>query len=132
MFKPSDDQPGKEIETIIGPTVQVEGNFNSRGNIMIEGAFKGTLKTAKNIKVGERAVIQANISAENALIAGEIKGNLKIKGILEVKKTAKIIGDIETKIITVESGALINGKFTMLKDEPEASKTLPAENNKKK
>jgi len=117
MFKPNEEPTNKEIETIIGPSVQVEGNFNSKGNVVIEGGLKGTLKTVKNIKIGDDAKINANIAANNAIVSGEVKGNLKIKGALEIKKTAKITGDIETKLLVVENGALINGKCAMAKDE---------------
>ena len=89
------------------------------------------IKTAKNIKIGETAHISANISADNAIIAGEIKGNLKVKNTLEVKKTAKIIGDIEAKLMSVENGALINGKCIMIKEESEPPKTEEVNNKKK-
>ena len=117
MFKPSEEPISKEIETVIGPTVQVDGNFNSKGNVVIEGGLKGTLKTNKNVKIGDNAHINANITADNAIVAGEIKGNLKIKGALEVKGSAKIIGDIEAKVLSIENGALLNGRCTMIGEE---------------
>ena len=131
MFKSTDEPTNKEIETTIGPTVQVDGNFNSKGNIVIEGSFKGSLKTAKNIKVGDGAQIHANVGADNAIVAGEIKGNLKIKGALEILKTAKITGDIETKLISIENGAIVNGKCTMTKEESELAKPAEADAKKK-
>jgi cytoskeletal protein CcmA (bactofilin family) len=125
MFK--ENQPVNETDTIIGPSVKVEGDFITEGNIIIEGIVCGTVKTSKNLKIGSTSKIFANIWAENALIAGEIQGNLTITGKLEITPTAKIFGDIKTSIISISSGAIINGKLQMADNKnksvkPELSK----------
>lgn len=103
----------KKIETIIGPSVKVEGNFKGEGDLLIDGVLIGSLETENNLKVGSGAVIEANIRANNAFISGKIKGNLNIKGKLEVADTAVILGDIKTQILSIESGAKIQGKISM-------------------
>lgn len=107
MFK---DKNSDEIETIIGPSVQVEGNFVANGNIAVEGTVAGSIKTAKNLRIGKNAKIFANITAANAVIAGEVQGNIKIQENLELTESAKIFGDIKTKIISVAAGASMHGK----------------------
>lgn len=128
MFKePSASEAGaNETDTIIGPSVKVEGNFVTEGNMIIEGVICGSIKTAKSLKVGPTAKIFANIVAHNALISGEIQGNLNISGKLELTDTAKIFGDIKTSILSVASGATINGKCQMTdkskSTQPESAK----------
>ncbi|MFA6227687.1 MAG: polymer-forming cytoskeletal protein [Patescibacteria group bacterium] len=112
MFK--ENQPLiNETDTIIGPSVKVEGDFITEGNIIVEGMICGTIKTSKNLKVGPDSKIFANIGAENALVAGEIQGNINIKNKLELTSTARIYGDIKTGILSIAGGALVNGKCTM-------------------
>ena len=111
MFK--ENQINNETDTIIGPSVKVEGEFVTEGNMIIEGVICGMIKTTKNLKVGENSKIFANIYAENALISGEIQGNIVILGKLELTPTAKIFGDIKTSAISIENGAILNGKLTM-------------------
>lgn len=103
----------KDVETIIGPTVKVEGDFRADGNVIVEGQVVGSFKTKKNLRVGESAKIKANVEAENALVAGEIKGNLCIKNHLELLVNARIKGDIQTQILTMETGAQVNGNIKM-------------------
>lgn len=103
----------KEVETIIGPSVKVEGDFKADGNIIIEGQLSGNVKTKKNLRIGEGAKIKAGIEADNAWIGGEVNGNLKISGQLDISPNAKITGDIEASILTVETGAKINGNVKM-------------------
>jgi len=45
MFKEKDSFADGGVDTIIGPTVNVEGNFAGEGNIIIEGEVKGSIKT---------------------------------------------------------------------------------------
>ena len=107
MFKEKD---GDSVETVIGPSVHVEGNFVANGDIVIEGLVSGSIKTEKNLRIGKDAKVYAKISAANAIVAGEIQGNVKIKESLELTSTAKIFGDIKTRTLTVAPGASINGR----------------------
>ena len=109
MFKQEHNRTD-EVATIIGPSVQVDGNFVANGDIIVEGSISGSIKTEKNLQVGAQAKIFANISAANAVIAGEIQGSLKIKDNLELTSTAKIFGDVKTQTISIESGAVLHGR----------------------
>lgn len=128
MFKKEEEQYIDEIETIIGPSVKVEGDFSAAGNVVVEGTVFGSLKTEKNLKVGEGAKIFANVSCGSAFIAGEMQGNVKIKDNLELTSTAKIYGDIKTKTIIIARGATVFGKITA----GEEKKTKIEKNDKEK
>ncbi|MBI4276767.1 polymer-forming cytoskeletal protein [Candidatus Uhrbacteria bacterium] len=134
MFKssPLDMTTKSPAETIIGPSVKVDGDFTGQGNIIVEGIVHGNVKTDHDVRVGEQAKIQAHIRAANASVAGEVRGNIKVKDRLELASTAKVFGDIETKVIQVASGAVINGKLTMTKDLPPDFAPPPEEPLKKK
>ena len=120
----------KTIETIIGPSVKVEGKFKGEGDLVIEGILIGDLQTKNNLKVGQNAVVDAHIKANNAFISGKVKGNIIVKGKIEITGTAVILGDIKAQIISIESGALVQGKLNMpvgnISTEQEA--TAPEEN----
>ncbi|MDX9778788.1 MAG: polymer-forming cytoskeletal protein [Patescibacteria group bacterium] len=101
----------KDAETIIGPSIKVKGNFNGKGDIVIEGILEGSLKTDANVFIGEKARVNANIEASEAFISGEISGNIKIKKYLAIGKSAKITGDVQCGEISIERGALIGGQI---------------------
>lgn len=102
-----------EPETVISASVKVEGDFVSQGNVLIEGVVEGSLRTDKDLRVGERASITADVSAENATVAGEVHGNVSVSERLELEPTARVMGDIRTKVLVVASGATINGSVAM-------------------
>ena len=102
-----------EVETIVGPSVNVEGDFASEGNIVVKGTVSGSVATTKFLLVEEGAKIVANVRAGSAKIAGEVRGNMKVSDSLELTATARLLGDIEVKTLAVEAGALIYGRITM-------------------
>ena len=109
MFKKED---GDNIETVIGPSVQVEGNFVANGDVIIEGTVSGSIKTEKNLRISEGAKVFAKISAANATVAGEVQGDIKVEGTLELSSTARIFGDVRTKTLNIAAGASLHGKCT--------------------
>lgn len=102
-----------EVETVVGPSVNVEGDFASEGNIVVKGTVAGSVHTSRNLAVEPGAKITANVRAGSASIAGEIKGNMKIKETLTLASTARVMGDIEVKVLVIEAGALVFGRIQM-------------------
>ena len=102
-----------EAETIIGESVQVKGQFENNGNVVINGSLDGEMKTKGAILIGEKAKITANIQAEEMVVEGDVKGDIKVFGYLSIKETAKILGDIECLQISIEKGAEINGNLSI-------------------
>jgi cytoskeletal protein CcmA (bactofilin family) len=107
MFKKEEGAAGNE--TIIASGVKVEGDFSSPGNVRIEGTVIGSVKAEGDLIITETAVIQADVTAANAIVAGEIKGDLTTGEKLELLGTAKIHGNINCRTLTVEAGAAISG-----------------------
>ena len=102
-----------EVETVVGPSVNVEGDFSSEGNIIVKGSVSGSVHTSKYLSVEPGAKIMANVRAGSAKISGEVKGNVKVKDLLELTSSAKVIGDIEVKTLVIEAGAILYGKVVM-------------------
>ncbi len=101
------------VETVVGPSVVVEGDFSSAGNILVKGTVCGNVKTGELLTVEEGAKILANVKARNAVISGEVKGNVRVEDRLELHQSSKIRGDIGCKTLVVAAGALIHGKVVM-------------------
>ena len=60
-------------ETVVGPSVKIQGDLNSEGNIRIEGSVTGKIVTTQSVHVGDAAVIVADMQAGNAIIAGQAR-----------------------------------------------------------
>lgn len=107
-----------ETETVIAPSVRVEGDFVSEGNVRIEGEVKGSISTERDLIVGENAKITAGVQARNGVIAGELHGDLRVFDRLELASTARIYGDIQAKVLSVAPGAMMKGQLVIGLDVP--------------
>jgi len=83
----------------------------------------GSIATERDLLVGEAAKIQANVSARNASISGEMRGNLRISERLELTATARVYGDIQAKVLAVSPGAMMKGQLVI---GMEADAAIPA------
>jgi cytoskeletal protein CcmA (bactofilin family) len=136
--KEEDGQEGRfemeqgSVETIIGTSVKVDGDFTSEGDVLVQGVVNGSLKTKGNLKVEEGAKIKADVEAANATVNGEITGNVTIGSNLELGAPAKISGDIVTKILSIEPGAVLNGHCAVsaTNTEPKISEVQELPNKK--
>jgi cytoskeletal protein CcmA (bactofilin family) len=115
MFKKDEGSSGNE--TIIASGVKVEGDFSSPGNVRIEGIVIGSVKAEGDLIVTETASIEADVTAANAVVAGEIKGDLTTSEKLDLMGTAKIHGNINCRILTVEAGASIAGNCQVAQEK---------------
>ena len=100
-------------ESIVGPSVKIDGDLKSQGNLRIDGTVTGKVKTSQNLYVGESAHISADIEAENAVVAGAVQGNIKVSGSLTIARTGRLLGDIHCGTLQVEEGAYFIGKCSM-------------------
>jgi len=107
MFK--ENQTPTDSKTVIGASVNVEGDFKGQGDVIIEGRLKGSLATEHDITISNKADVVASINANNVYISGKVKGNTEAKGHVQLASTASVNGDIKAGTISIETGAIFNG-----------------------
>ena len=119
MFTSKDQKITEEelnnSSSLITKGTTITGNLVSQGNIRIEGNFIGNVKSKSKIVLGPSSFVDGEILTQKAEIDGEVRGKMQISELLSLKPSAVINGDIITKNISVESGAVINGKCKMSK-----------------
>lgn len=112
-MKYKNENIGKDEVTKIGVGVVLEGKLSSNGNINVDGLINGDITANGNVSVGETGEVVGEIKAEVITIGGRVKGTIyaREKTILESK--AVLQGDIITKILVVEAGAIFDGNSKM-------------------
>ncbi len=107
------------------------GDIEIQGTLRIEGRVIGNVKGKGKISLGDSALVEGNIYAQSADIAGEVKGILEIIDILTLKATAQVHGDLICGKLVVESGAKFNGKCQMGAPLPNLNNNFPNLNKEK-
>ena len=102
-----------EDVTIISSGVVIEGKVSSKSNIRVDGVIKGDVTTQGNLTVGENGSIQGQLSGETISIGGKVEGSVNAKEKIVLESKAVLKGDLITKILVVEAGAIFEGKSAM-------------------
>ncbi|MGD9079911.1 MAG: polymer-forming cytoskeletal protein [Desulfobacterales bacterium] len=107
----------KAEQTVIGENISIEGNIRGDEHLVIEGSMKGNVEMEKhNFTVGSKGRVEGEINAQNVKVSGQMIGNIKTQGKVEITKEADFIGDIRTKSISVEDGAYFKGSIELDKE----------------
>jgi cytoskeletal protein CcmA (bactofilin family) len=96
---------------VIGKGTVIEGNIVADGDLAIEDIVRGDVSTKTRLVVGSGSVVEGNIVADHAEIAGQVRGTVQALGLLSIRATCVIDGDVITKNLNVESGSTFNGRF---------------------
>ncbi len=103
------------FESVLGAHCIMEGKLESHANIRLDGIFTGSLEIIGNVLVGETAKITADVNAKNISIAGSIKGNVHGQKV-QLLHTGRVVGDIYAVSLTMEEGAYLEGKISMVQE----------------
>lgn len=101
------------LNTIIGKDSVIEGNIQVEGGLRIDGVVKGKISATETLTVGDEGKIEAEVSAGIAVIGGRVVGNIFAQEKLELQSKAVVEGDITTKNLIVEEGAVFHGNCKM-------------------
>ncbi|HEX2617381.1 MAG TPA: polymer-forming cytoskeletal protein [Flavobacteriales bacterium] len=101
-----------KINTIMEGT-SIEGEIRSDSNIRIEGRVKGTINVRGRLIVGASGVVEGDVTCQSSDIEGTVNGKIACQDLLTLKATAKLTGDINTKKLAIEPGAIFTGNCSM-------------------
>lgn len=101
------------ISTLISEGCVLDGNFKAPAYVRIDGHVNGDVTIEEGLILGEKGIVNGNITTKEMLIYGVVTGNI-ITNSLEIKHTGKITGDIKTQTLQVETGGFYNGNLTMV------------------
>jgi len=102
-----------EIESLISPGVTISGEINSQGSIRVDGKLEGTIDIKGNLVLGEKGKIKGEVKAANVMLAGKIEGNVIVSERFEISHTGVMVGDVSSRIITIEEGGMLQGTSKM-------------------
>lgn len=102
-----------QARNLIAHGTRIEGDIDSAGDIRIEGYISGTVKTKGKIVVGESGQIEGQVQCQSADISGRAKIKLEVSELTTLRATSNFTGDIITKKISIEPGAVFSGSCQM-------------------
>lgn len=109
----------EEEEKVLNVDAAMQGvlSFKDPVNLCINGSFEGNLDTRGKLTIGKKAEVKADIKGEYILIAGRVTGEVTASRELALAAPARLVGNIKTPALSVEKGAVFQGKCEMVEDK---------------
>jgi cytoskeletal protein CcmA (bactofilin family) len=112
----------------IGKAVKIVGQIFSREDLYVDGEVEGTLEAIEHkLTIGPHGTVKATVKAREVAVLGSIGGNVEATEKIEIRKDAKLVGDIKTARIIIEDGAYFKGSIDIVKQEPVKPVPKPAQ-----
>ena len=91
----------------------IKGDINTTGNIRIDGKLIGMLACKGKLILGKTGEIEGTVTCNNAEIEGTLKANMHVAGLLSLKSSAKLFGEVVVNKLAIEAGAVFSGTCSM-------------------
>lgn len=117
---------------LISNGTEFKGEIHTDSDLRIDGVLNGTIQSKGKVIVGETGQIEGEVQCKDADISGKVNANLKIAESLTLKATAKVNGEVLTKKLTIEEGAMFTANCRMDDSSNNSSKKQPVDATKTK
>jgi cytoskeletal protein CcmA (bactofilin family) len=107
------NEPSGLTNTIIGRDTVITGTLEVKGALRVDGEVKGKVNCSDCVTIGTTGRVEAEIEAESAIIAGKMFGNVVTTEKIELQANCEMEGDLRTKSLVIEEGAVFCGGCTM-------------------
>jgi cytoskeletal protein CcmA (bactofilin family) len=110
----------------IGKAVKIVGQIFSKEDLYVDGDVEGSLEAMEHkLTIGPNGTVRGGVKAREVAVLGSIQGNVEATDKIEIRKDAKLIGDIKTARIIIEDGAYFKGSIDIVKPEPAKNAPKP-------
>jgi len=117
MSKPADSTRAEVAH--IGKSVVVMGELSGSENLYLDGEVEGSIELREHhLTIGPHGRVRASVHARDIVVQGQLNGNVQGTERVELKKSAVLTGDIVTKRIVIEDGAVFKGSIETLREAP--------------
>ena len=96
----------------LGASLHVKGEITGNEDLAIDGSVEGLVHLEdRKLTIGASAKLTADVIAREVVVYGNVKGNLRARDRIEIKKDGSVIGDLTTARIMIEDGAYFKGSI---------------------
>src|ERR1700728_284296 len=96
----------------LGSSLHVKGEITGNEDLLIDGTVEGLVQLEdRKLTVGASAKGTGDVIAREVIVYGNVKGNLRARDRIEIKKDGSVVGDLTTARISIEDGAYFKGSI---------------------
>ena len=97
----------------VGEKLSIKGEIEGEGDLELAGRFEGLIHVSGRVVVGERAEVDADITATTIVVGGKVRGNLNASGRVEILPQGVLTGNLKSGSFAAADGALVKGEIVV-------------------
>lgn len=106
--------PLEGVPAAIGRSVKIRGEVTGGEDLVVEGQVEGTITlTGSRLTIGPHATVEANLMARDVTVKGQVKGDVKASGRVELCKGCDLTGNIAAQRLSIEENAAFHGQVEL-------------------
>jgi cytoskeletal protein CcmA (bactofilin family) len=91
--------------------IVIKGEITGQGDLIVDGTLEGKVHLPDgSFTAGPNAHVTAEIEAREIIVLGEVVGTLKARERVHISSTGRLTGDMDTRGIVIEDGAILHSK----------------------
>lgn len=126
MFRKLPESGTARSQSIIQEGMVVRGEMKAEGDIRLDGSLEGSISSRSRVTIGATGVIKADIEADEVLVMGQVQGKITGQTRIELRKGARVEGDLCTQALVIEEGVFFQGFAQMAPPRAAQTKVRPA------
>jgi cytoskeletal protein CcmA (bactofilin family) len=120
-----------ELSSATADPMPKQREISFEGTLRVDGYMAGLVRSEEGtLIVSEAGEVDGHISVPAAVILGLVRGDIQAARKVELGSAATVIGDIETLELSIQPGALFEGRCTFpAESEPASAETAQSDDD---
>lgn len=121
------EEPQVRVTAAIGKSLLVKGSISGREDVQVDGRLEGDVELPEHrLTVGVGGHVQGGVRANEVVVLGSVHGNLEANERIEIKRNAKVVGDLRAARFIIEDEAYFKGNIETIRAEAPKPAAKPA------
>ena len=117
------------LTSFVGEDTVLTGQATFTGMLRIDGNMSGSVNSQNGtVIIGTGGQVDANLNVAVAIIYGTVNGDITASKRIELGRTSRVLGNIQTPSLVMEQGAIFEGMCLM----PQSAEAASSRSGRKK
>ncbi len=103
------------VKSFIGSETRIYGNIEFTGGFHVDGYVKGNVEGINDenavLSISEGGSVEGSVNVPHIFLNGVIRGDVRATERVKLGPGARVIGDVQYKLIEMSIGAEVSGKL---------------------
>lgn len=91
----------------------IRGEVSFADLLRVHGHVIGKVASEHELLVGEGGLVEGEVAVGRLVVAGTVKGTVRVKEVLVVHRSGKVLAEVHAPALVVDEGGLVDGVIHM-------------------